>query len=250
MMQVYVVDALNELSDEKFANYLKLVDDERKDRIMRFHFMADKKRSLVGTLLTGYVIFKAFGVSPGDIIFEKNKYGKPFVKGRSDIHFNISHSGNYVVAAVGENSVGIDVQEHKSGNLDIADRFFSNEERAVLDAVESSLEEQGGASHNLIKDSSPDERQELKRRMFYDMWSLKEAYIKCIGMGLSKPLDEFGILEKNGEYKLYDDGVENDKYYFRKYTLSDDYSLCVCAMDDCFPDEFVQVGIDELALNL
>lgn len=250
MMQVYVVDALNELSDEKFADYLKLVDDERKDRIMRFHFMADKKRSLVGTLLTGYVISKAFGVSPGDIIFEKNKYGKPFVKGRSDIHFNISHSGNYVVAAVGENSVGIDVQEHKSGILGIADRFFSSEERAALDATGTSMKEQGGGACDPIRDSNPDDRQELKRRMFYDMWSLKEAYIKCIGMGLSKPLDEFGILEKDGEYKLYDDGVENDKYYFKKYTLSDDYSLCACAMDDSFPDEFVQVGIDELALNL
>ncbi|RKM56473.1 4'-phosphopantetheinyl transferase superfamily protein [Butyrivibrio sp. X503] len=230
MMQVYVLDALKEFSDKRFEEALKYVDEAQRDKILRFHFDADKKRSLAGLLLSYYAIFKEFGLAPKDITFDKNKYGKPFVKDRDDIYYNISHSGNYVVCAIGSSPVGIDVQEHKNADLNIADRFFSKEEKEALATVGNKGAE---TEEEILK---------KRKKLFYDMWSLKEAYIKCIGIGLSKPLNEFGIVSEDGLYKLFEDGVMSDDYFFKKYDIAENYSLCACSKDDSFPENFSQLG--------
>ena len=229
-MKVYVINALKELSDAEFEKALKTIDPEEKNRIMRFHFVEDRKRALAGILLSEYAIYKEFGIPKDEMKFEKNKYGKPHIVGKSGVHFNISHSGDYVACAVGGSSVGIDVQEHKSGGLDIAERFFSQEEKDTLcNAADS--------------DSDSDN---VKRKLFYDMWSLKEAYIKCIGMGLSKPLDEFGIVDRAGEYRLYENGVESCEYHFMKYEFDENYSLCVCSKEADIPESYTQVMYKEM----
>ena len=71
-MQVFVINALNELSDDEFKRALFKMDPEQKDRIIRFHFMEDRKRALVGVLLSKYAIGKVFGLLPDEIRFEKN----------------------------------------------------------------------------------------------------------------------------------------------------------------------------------
>ena len=225
-MQVYVINALNELSDDEFKRALSKMDPEQKDRIIRFHFMEDRKRALVGVFLSKYAISKAFGLLPDEIRFEKNKYGKPHVAGKKGVHYNISHSGDYVVCAVSSSPVGIDVQEIKGGSLDIADRFFSQEERDALAMCEG----------------------DAKRKLFYEIWSLKEAYIKCIGMGLSKPLDEFGIVKKDGEYKLCENGEESSEYHFMRYEFEGNYSLCVCSKEAVIPEMYTEVSYKEISL--
>jgi 4'-phosphopantetheinyl transferase len=225
-MQVYVINALNELSDAEFECALSKIDPEQKDRIMRFHFIEDKKRALAGILLSKYAIAKVFGISLDEIRVEKNKYGKPHVVGKRGVHFNISHSGDYVVCAVAGSPVGIDVQEHKSGGLDIAERFFLQEERDALAMCEG----------------------DAKRKLFYEIWSLKEAYIKCIGMGLSKPLDEFGVVKESGKYMLIDKGERIEEYHFCKYDIDERYSLCVCSQDASIPTETEYVKFKDLCL--
>ncbi len=225
-MQVYVINALNELSDAEFECALSKIDPEQKDRIMRFHFIEDKKRALAGILLSKYAIAKAFGISLDEIRVEKNKYGKPHVVGKRGVHFNISHSGDYVVCAVAGSPVGIDVQEISGQNLDVADRFFSQEERDALAMCEG----------------------DAKRKLFYEIWSLKEAYIKCIGMGLSKPLDEFGVFKEAGKYRLIDKGERIEEYHFCKYDIDERYSLCVCSQDASIPTESEYVKFKDLCL--
>ena len=225
-MQVFVINALNELSDDEFKRALSKMDPEQKDRIIRFHFMEDRKRALVGVLLSKYAIAKVFEISSDEIRVEKNKYGKPHVVGKRGVHFNISHSGDYVVCAVAGSPVGIDVQEIKGGSLDIADRFFSQEEKDALSMCEG----------------------DAKRKLFYEIWSLKEAYIKCIGMGLSKPLDEFGVVKESGKYRLIDKGEWIEEYHFCKYDIDERYSLCVCSQDASIPTETEYVKFKDLCL--
>ena len=271
-MNVYVVDAINELSNEAFEKALGYVEVARRERIMKFHFMTDKKRSLMGTLLSGYAISKALGIAPGEVEYGKNEYGKPFVvssnehgesfaMGEPDVQFNISHSGNYVALAIGNDPVGIDVQEHKDGMDNIAERFFSKEEKEALAAAgavggektggpigektgSSGGEKTGGPVGDKASGSG-DETTDLRRELFYEMWSLKEAYIKAIGKGLSQPLDEFGVINKNGEYKLFIKGKESTDYHFAKYDL-EGYSLCVCSTDSDFPKDYVKVPCKEI----
>ena len=119
------------------------------------------------------------------------------------------------------------MQEIKDGSLDVADRFFSKEEKEVLAMT----------------------GEEARRDLFCEMWSLKEAYIKCIGMGLSKPLDEFGVVKKDGEYRLIVNGEWSKDYHFHKYDIDEKYSLCVCSQGAGFPTETEYVKLEDLYLT-
>jgi phosphopantetheine--protein transferase-like protein len=109
-----------------------------------------------------------------DLEFLKGDHGKPYLKG-SPLEFNLSHTEGLVACCFGRHPVGIDVEK-----LDLAawpgerwkplaERFFSAEERGYLS-------------------SQPEENQAAS---FFGIFTLKEAYVKCCGYGLSRELNRW-----------------------------------------------------------
>lgn len=93
--------------------------------------------------------------------------GKPYFK-EYPFYFNLSHSGDYVVCAISEKEIGIDIQEHRSGNMErIAKRYFSSREIQTLEKC---------SSHE-------------RTQLFFDMWAKKEAYGKYTGGGIAESLE-------------------------------------------------------------
>ncbi|NQY37194.1 MAG: 4'-phosphopantetheinyl transferase superfamily protein [Alteromonadaceae bacterium] len=112
--------------------------------------------------------------SPETLTFTHNQYGKPFlldVKGEiSPLRFNLSHTRDSIALSVVKNSeIGIDIEaNHRDLHRDIEEiskRFFTSIEQEYL--ANSSLPQQE----------------------FLRLWTLKESYIKCLGRGLSIPLN-------------------------------------------------------------
>ena len=164
-MKIYVAD-ITFLKDEKvFLSMQEKVPGERRRGIDRCRQKGDKQRSLGAGLLLEYGLNR-LGVTllPGlafeQVFLETEKKGKPYLVGRKDICFNLSHSGSYVVAAFDTAPVGIDIEEIKSDGKKIAERFFCSEEIA-----------------------------------FTELWTRKESYIKAVGEGMRIPLDSFSVLE-------------------------------------------------------
>ena len=102
-----------------------------------------------------------------------NSYGKPYLSYYPDFQYNISHSGNWVVAAVSDKSLGIDVEQIRDLDdfMDIAKRFYSEKEYVFLLEGEETT----------------------RLASFYDIWTKKESLIKAIGEGLSIPLQSFTV---------------------------------------------------------
>ena len=102
--------------------------------------------------------------------------GKPYFPSLPDFHFNFSDSGRFVVLAVSsEGPVGIDLQQIvpvRAGIDRMAARFYTKEEAEALSAV-----------------SSPAE----KERMFFRLWTIKEAYLKFLGIGLSGGMNRYSL---------------------------------------------------------
>ena len=48
----------------------------------------------------------------------EGEHGKPFFSYRPSLHYNISHSGDYVVCILADQEVGIDVQVHRKANYE------------------------------------------------------------------------------------------------------------------------------------
>ena len=63
-------------------------------------------------------LYKEFGLK---LAFEpraKGEHGKPFLTLQPRIHYNISHSGKYVMCVIAGQEVGIDIQEHRKVNYE------------------------------------------------------------------------------------------------------------------------------------
>ncbi len=127
MLDTYFLKINRNIEKDDFNKLLNCVSKEKKERILRFHRFEDAQRSLLGDVLARYAICKRLGTKNKDLLFGSNDYGKPVLAAPSEIHFNISHSENWVVCAVNDNPVGIDVETIKPIDLKIAERFYSRD---------------------------------------------------------------------------------------------------------------------------
>lgn len=153
------------LSEEEKARAGKFVKPSDRDRFVFAHGML---RSILGNYI---------GCSPEQIAFSNNAFGKPAPAGPAgieDIRFNLAHSGDVVLVALSRlHEVGVDVEfiRHMSDVKQLISRNFSLQEKRYLDTFPADQLE----------------------RAFFVHWTLKEAFIKGIGLGLSYPLEDFSI---------------------------------------------------------
>ncbi len=145
--------------------------------------------------------------------YQTDKNGKPYISEQK--HFNISHSGDFVVCAVCEGEVGVDVEKIERMSPRLMHKFLSDEEIRTLD--------------NLNEDDIP--------RYLCEKWIRKEAYLKLTGTGLRvSPTTlcfEGDILK------------QNTKIFSRVFELSDKEMLCVCS-EKCKKINLIDVSADEL----
>ncbi len=217
MIEVYAIRLSERLERRLFDSLLPYVAEEKRTRINRFGHREDAERTLMGDILVRATICSNLKMRNDDISFAISEYGKPTLEGDENFHFNISHSGEWVVCAFDQVQIGIDVECVRPIEFSIADRFFSK--RECKDLM-----------------SKPNEAERL--RYFYDLWTLKESYIKADGRGLSIPLDSFTIRSARGTITIETENEFRD-CHFRQYQIDERYRLSVCATDDAFPDTLI-----------
>jgi 4'-phosphopantetheinyl transferase len=149
--------------------------------------------------------------------FERNLFGKPYISEPSqhrNIHFNISHAKGLIACLISTSyEVGVDVENILKNRdfLGISRNVFSEKEVDLLNAT---------SSHRL-------------GRTFYMYWTLKEAYLKARGVGLSLPLTSFWFeLSPFPRIFLGPECMDTAKnWYFASKLITKEYllSLAVCA---------------------
>jgi 4'-phosphopantetheinyl transferase len=223
-MEIYAVKILN-INKSVFDELMMFIDSEKKNRIIGFLKEEDKNRALIAEILIRYIILKKIDIKNIDITFSKNKFGKPFLKGHHKISFNISHSGNYVLCAVDDKDIGIDIEKICDINyMELLKKIFINEE------IEFIL---NGTSEKRIKN-------------FYKMWTLKESYIKADGRGLSIPLKSFCItIDKFKNIKIKTSNRLKN-CYFKQFDLDDEYEIAVCSLNSNITNDIIIISQDEL----
>jgi len=168
-----------QIQDKALLNrYRDILSPEEIKKNSRYVFEKDRKQNLITRVLIREVLSKYIDtVSPREWQLVENDDGKPRVKPERlpfPLEFNVSHTPNMIVLAVTNGQeIGIDVESlcRDIATDDLARYAFSPEEYAQLVGT------------------NPQKFQER----FFDFWTLKEAYIKACGMGLSIPLDSFSF---------------------------------------------------------
>ncbi|MFE9275693.1 4'-phosphopantetheinyl transferase family protein [Paenibacillus glucanolyticus] len=159
MINVYAINIFScKLNEIQYNNLLSCLQLDKQERIRRFHHRDDAIRTLIADLLVRSIISSELGIENQDVKFDKNEYGKPYLRSHQHFNFNISHSGKWVVCATSSYPIGVDIEYIKPIDFDIARRFFSYDEYRQLDMC----------------------NREQRLSFFYDLWTLKESYIKAI----------------------------------------------------------------------
>lgn len=179
-IDLWIVDIEDFAYEELLSLTRGWLSKQDRSRVKRFQFLEHKCQLLMGRYLVRTVLSRYSQFLAGDWYFENNEYGKPFIasalleKMTEPLYFNLSHSQGKLVLAISRHELlGVDIEYGmKPRRVEkIAKRYFSSSE------IEG---------FNVLK------KAEIQGR-FYDLWSLKEAYIKACGMGLAIPLDHFSF---------------------------------------------------------
>lgn len=156
------------------AKWTKMLTHEEIGRANSFYFQKDRDRCIASRAILRLLLSRYTQISVHKLPLAVTPLGKPYLV-NSDIFFNLSHSGDYLVYAITKQSlIGIDIEKIKT-----------TQDLPIL--LKSCL--------------TPREYAELEKlppadqfHTFYQLFTSKESYIKALGIGLNQPLDTLELL--------------------------------------------------------
>ncbi|MDG3444075.1 4'-phosphopantetheinyl transferase family protein [Nitrospirillum amazonense] len=168
---------LSTLDDAAYDRLWPLLDEGERARARRFVFEVNRREYVAAHGLARLWLGRLLGRPPAALAFAPlTPQGKPgLVDAPAGLDFNLSHTDGLVACAVTlevGTRIGVDVErgERRIG-AELAAAMFAPEELAWLDARPA-----GRSGRDLVT-----------------FWTLKEAYIKALGLGLSLPTDSFAM---------------------------------------------------------
>jgi 4'-phosphopantetheinyl transferase len=192
--------------------YWQIITPEERNDVQRFRFDHLRVEALVARTLQRWVLSQYAPVKPSEWRFGKGPYGKPFVEApvATCPSFNLSHSGGMIVCAVSwAASVGVDVEDvtRDLAIPDLARRFFAPPEA----------------------DDVTRQPATMMRDRFYRYWTLKEAYVKATGLGISQPFDSFAFELQRGLPPMisFRDGGTPDAWRFAEISFPGRYHVSI-----------------------
>jgi len=154
-------------SQEELEKDLQMLPQWRREKALAYKFKTDQVLCAKAYLLLCSALREEYRIDCHPR-FDYSENGKPFLKEFSHIHFNLSHCKNAVICAIGDSPIGCDVEEiFDSLDTDLCNYVFNEEEILAINSAENPNAE------------------------FSRFWTMKEAYLKLTGEGLSdniKPL--------------------------------------------------------------
>src|SRR5215470_19934473 len=201
------------------ANLAALLSQDEYQRAARYHLPIHRDRFIAGRGILRKIISAYLALSPAELQFTYNEYGKPAVSDDQNdraLNFNLSHSAELILYAFTRGrGVGIDIEYIREdfATLEIAEQFFSKDEVTALKSLPTDQRTMG----------------------FFNCWSRKEAFIKAKGMGVSYPLDRFTVSLAPGELpallKVDDDMREAPRWKMYELKPGASYAAALIAAE-------------------
>jgi 4'-phosphopantetheinyl transferase len=151
-----------------------LLSDDERQRLARFRFENDRQLFLVAHALLRVALSRHANIEPCAWRFQTGSHGRPEIdESQSRLRFSLSHTrGLAACAIILERDIGLDVEYLTAdAPIEVADQFFSPRERSALLCAESNV----------------------RATLFLEYWTLKEAYAKARGLGLSLEPHQFSF---------------------------------------------------------
>lgn len=182
---------------QELHNADQLLDEQERARKERFYFSHHRRRFTTARAMLRIILSRYLNLQPERLEFTYTEQGKPLVHNVQKLQFNISHSSDMAMLAVGKRyPLGVDIEYYSGRPYEgIAKNLFSEQEVQALIKVPHSL----------------------KTAVFFHIWSQKEALIKACGLGLSYPTKEFSVPTSIPTKQLVDDPLHNITWQLRSF---------------------------------
>lgn len=166
-VEVFIIDKNDFITPDNpfLSEIISNLSIEEQNKYFRYRNVSAQYQYLTAHYYLRLLLSKRLSETPAEIQIVAQENGKPYLKGHTNLQFNISHTKNLVLIAFSEYPVGVDVEqeERSSDMLQILEHFFSKKE------IESFI----------------NQPEDMKNKAFYTGWTRKEALLKATGEGLS-----------------------------------------------------------------
>lgn len=220
--QVHVWQGSLALPDHARRDLWALLNKEEREQAEQYRSERDRERFAAAHGVLRILLADYLAVPPTELRFVAGPHGKPDLvrpsgrRGGRALRFNLAHSGERALFAFsGGRALGVDLEEidSRTAHPAIADKFFAPGERSIILA------------------HSPSERPHI----FTRLWTLKEAYLKALGLGLTQPLNSFEIGFEGGAPKLVTPlKTHPGDWCLRELDVAPGYAAAICVEgSDC-----------------
>ena len=208
--------------DELISMLEKQIEENEVNRIMGITNKDHAFRSAAGSLLLAQMVCRISGYPVSSISIHRYPNGKPFLPDFPNLHFNITHTDHLAVLAIDTNLVGVDIEKVGKARMAVANRFFCETEKEMLN-------------------DCPEEERNL---LFYKLWTIRESFVKTIGVGVFGTMGDFSpeLNEPGWQVKHSNTGLWN----IRHYNLLPDYIVALCSKNQVFPKEIEMIDFMKL----
>jgi 4'-phosphopantetheinyl transferase len=206
------------LAESQLSRLKASLSLEERARAERFAFEDARVRFIAAHGMLRAIVSRYVNEAPAALTFTSGQFGKPYLAGLrggvETLRFNLAHSHDTALIAVAHNrEVGVDLERIRDtvDSLKLAERFFTPNEFERL--------------RHLPSDDA--------NRLFFTLWTSKEAYLKAQGTGLSFGLDRFEVRlvpeEPIARIKLFGKSHEHESCLIRILSLGPEYAGAVAA---------------------
>lgn len=159
---------------------------ERKEKALRYYFEKDRKLSIAASMLIARGLSE-YGVREKDVVYAYERYGKPYFRDYPAIHFSVSHGGSMAAVAFSSHSVGCDIELVRPYDEEVVQMCFSQKEREYI----------------ILSDD--------RSFAFTQIWSIKESFLKALGLGLIDDINKICV-RINGDEAVLEQNIDRNKW--------------------------------------
>lgn len=217
-MEIYSFNISQNTKDD-YKAFKEIVSIERRKKAEKYRLYDDSVRSIYAEVILRYVLKEKYGKS-ANIAY--TTYGKPYLYGEEELFFNISHSGNWVIMAIGSSEVGVDIEKIDENNTLYLMDIFTKDEKSYI--------------------SIGTKKQQIEK--IFLLWTLKESYVKYLGTGMFTNLMDFTIDLPECMVRNRRNGMVAKQIRFNSVIIDTEYYLSVCSTDKKI--YIKEIKIDEL----
>lgn len=213
MLKVYYL-RISDFDSFDDTSFLPDIDKKTWEAARSFKSAVVRRTKLLGESMVRKLIYRQWGLEAGAYAICRGSHGKPYVvNAGTPVYFNLSHSGNYIVCALSEREIGVDIEKRRRIKIEVGRRFFHSKEVQQLESLNGARQSD----------------------LFFRYWSVKESFLKYTGEGLSASLSGFEVC-------FQDAGICIKKMdvllpvFVRECAIDPDYKCFVCSETDELPE--------------